>query len=106
MSSTSLPAEEIHCDADGFEFNAVTGTSLMRALRESGFDIEASCDGNMVCGTCCVHVDPEWQAHLQLPSEDERVMLECLPQSAPTSRLACQIVLTRELDGLKLTIPR
>ena len=106
MSSSSEFSQEIVCEADGFEFPSATGTTLMQALRDSGFDIEASCDGNLVCGTCHVYVAPEWLAVLKPAADDERLMLESLPQSTPTSRLACQIALTRDLHGLRVTIPR
>lgn len=106
MTSPTTPTPDLVCEADGFEFPATPGTTLMQALRDNGFDIEASCDGNLACGTCHVHVDPEWVARLTPASEDERAMLDCLPHATPNSRLACQIELTLELQGLRLSLPR
>ena len=103
--ATSHPAT-IACSADGFEFEATVGASLMFSLKHTGFDIEASCDGSLACGTCHVRVHPQWASRLPAPAEDERLMLASLANASPTSRLSCQIVVTPDLAGLSLDIPR
>lgn len=105
MAGTDTTAM-LRCEADGFEFEAAPGTTLMVALRNTGFDIEASCDGNLACGTCHVKVVPEWAGRLPPAADDERAMLDYLPGATATSRLSCQIRLTPELDGLSVEIAR
>ena len=39
------------------------------------------------------------------PSEDEEDMLDLAFSLSETSRLGCQIAMTPELDGLRLTVP-
>ncbi len=102
---SSAPAH-ITCIADGFEFEAAVGASLMASLKHTGFDIEASCDGSLACGTCHVRLHPEWTSRVPPPLEDEQLMLSSLADAAPTSRLSCQIMVTPELAGLSLDIPR
>jgi len=40
------------------------------------------------------------------PAEDyERDLLECLEDVRPNSRLSCQLRLSQQLDGLRVTVP-
>ena len=50
-------------------------------------------------------VDEEWFGRLEEPSEDEEDMLDLAFGLTPTSRLGCQIEVTEELDGLRVTLP-
>eukprot|EP00239_Pterosperma_sp_CCMP1384_P010188 CAMPEP_0197864076 /NCGR_PEP_ID=MMETSP1438-20131217/42009_1 /TAXON_ID=1461541 /ORGANISM="Pterosperma sp., Strain CCMP1384" /LENGTH=283 /DNA_ID=CAMNT_0043482183 /DNA_START=381 /DNA_END=1232 /DNA_ORIENTATION=+ len=67
--------------------------------------MECACGAIMACSTCQVVIDPEWYDRVGAPDEDEQDMLDLAYDPQPTSRLGCQIVLTKELDGLKMTIP-
>ena len=42
---------------------------------------------------------------LEAPSEDEEDMLDLAFGLTTTSRLGCQIIMTKELDGLTLVVP-
>ncbi|HET6970196.1 MAG TPA: 2Fe-2S iron-sulfur cluster-binding protein [Phenylobacterium sp.] len=98
-------------DAEGDEgaeavIDAVSGASLMAAAKAHGVaGIEAICGGSMACGTCHVYVDETWFDQLPAASPDEQEMVACGLDPRPTSRLACQIVVTPELDGLVVTTP-
>ncbi len=81
------------------------GQSLMRALKGCGFDIQAICGGIHACSTCHVYVEPAWFVRLAPPHQDEIEMLdggESFRRDA--SRLACQVPLTADLDGLVVTL--
>lgn len=106
MGDLNTAAQTVLCEADGFEFEAPLGGSLMQALKDTGFDIEASCEGSLACGTCHVQIRHDWAARLPPPGEDERAMLASLPNATPFSRLSCQIRVTPQLVGLCLDIPR
>ena len=51
------------------------------------------------------NVDKKFYDLLSEPSEDEEDMLDLAFGLTPTSRLGCQIVMTKELDGLTLVVP-
>ena len=54
------------------------------------------------CCTCHVYVETEdehWD-HLGEPSEEEEDMLDMAPYLQENSRLGCQIVLSKRLEGL------
>jgi 2Fe-2S ferredoxin len=50
-------------------------------------------------------VDPAWSGLAGSADEMEEAMLAMRPDRCPTSRLACQITLSDELDGLIVTLP-
>lgn len=85
-------------DADG-EANLM---QLATFNRVSG--IEGACGGYCSCATCHVYVE---SAHtLPHPAADEDKMLAgTAAKRGKNSRLACQIQLTAELDGLVVRIP-
>jgi len=81
------------------------GLTVMEAIRDNGFDeLLALCGGCCSCATCHIYVDAEAADKLPAISEDEDDLLESSDHRNETSRLSCQIPLTAELDGLKVTI--
>lgn len=89
-----------------FEIDVAASASLMSAAKDACLPgIDADCGGSMVCGTCHVYVDASWLARLPASSEMEREILDCVPQAHPRARLSCQIAMTPDLDGIKVTIP-
>jgi ferredoxin len=70
-------------------------------------DLECACEGSLACSTCHVIVD---KAHYSLTLtgeilDDEQDMLDLAYGVAPTSRLGCQVRLTKQLEGAVFTIP-
>lgn len=87
-------------------FEAAPGQSLMAAAKTRAVPgIEAICGGAMACGTCHVYVGDDWLPRLPPPSDAEVEIVECGVDPRPGSRLACQIALTADLDGLCVTVP-
>ncbi len=81
------------------------GLSVMEAIRDNGFDeLLALCGGCCSCATCHIFVDPAFIDKLPAMSEDENDLLESSDHRGATSRLSCQVNLTADLDGLRVTI--
>lgn len=59
----------------------------------------------MACSTCHVVVAAEWFDTLPTSSEEEEDMLDFAAGVRRTSRLACQIELTPEMNGLTVSVP-
>ena len=78
--------------------------TLMEALRDNGYDIEASCGGCCACATCHVYIDEKWTNKLKNMDDDEESMLDQAFDVKNNSRLSCQIELSEELDGLEIEI--
>ncbi|OCC25209.1 ferredoxin [Croceicoccus estronivorus] len=85
--------------------DAESGVSVMEAIRDNGFDeLLALCGGCCSCATCHVFIDPAFAGKLPEMSEDENDLLDSSDHRNETSRLSCQVPLTDDLDGLKVTI--
>ena len=84
--------------------DATPGWRVMEVIKDAGLPMRADCGGCCACATCHVYVDDTWLARLK-PASDEEVSLlgESYDQRA-NSRLACQIIVTKDLDGLAVTI--
>ncbi|MGD9470687.1 MAG: 2Fe-2S iron-sulfur cluster-binding protein [Novosphingobium sp.] len=87
-------------DAEGDE-----GASLLEAGQAAGMPLEGTCEGQMACSTCHVIVAKDWFERLQPASEEEEDLLDLAAGARRTSRLACQITLSPDLDGLEVQIP-
>lgn len=87
------------------EAEGAAGDNLLRLAQAVGMPLEGTCEGQMACSTCHVLVAAEWFGRLPPASEEEEDMLDLAAGARRTSRLACQIVLSEEMDGLAITIP-
>jgi len=87
------------------EVEAAPGQRLLDVAWAERQPLEGACEGVMACSTCHVIVDPEDFAKLPPASEEEEDLLDLASHAGRTSRLACQILLTEELERLSVRIP-
>jgi ferredoxin len=87
------------------EIEAPAGSSLLDVALAAGQPLEGACEGQMACSTCHVIVDPADFDRLPRASEEEDDLLDLAWGVGRTSRLACQIMLTNELDTLTVKMP-
>jgi 2Fe-2S ferredoxin len=93
-------------DGQSIEVDGRPGESVMlAALVGMVPGIEAECGGACSCGTCHVHVDPQWREVVGPPRDLEAGMLESLDKVTDASRLCCQIQIGDQLDGLVVRVP-
>lgn len=69
-------------------------------------EIEGACEASLACCTCHVYVDEKFYDKIPEPTEDEEDMLDMAPLLKPNSRLSCQIILNKQLEGLTVTLPK
>jgi ferredoxin, 2Fe-2S len=82
------------------------GGSLMQAAVNHGITgIVAECGGACSCATCLCYVDEAWAQRVGPATGMEQEMLDGTLEARPTSRLACQIRLAGEMDGLVVHVP-
>lgn len=94
-------------DRQGNEYlvDGTNGFALMEVVRDQGtFDLAAVCGGMLSCSTCHVYVDPAWLGRLPEASLDERELVGESSHFASNSRLSCQIKITPEYEGLRVTV--
>mmetsp|Transcript_23686 Transcript_23686/g.69322 ORF Transcript_23686/g.69322 Transcript_23686/m.69322 type:complete len:213 (-) Transcript_23686:95-733(-) len=95
-------------DKEGFEVEAMEGESV-RDLVKRGTTlasfIECSCDGIMACSTCHVVLSPALFGIVGPASPEEQDMLDLAKGLTDTSRLGCQLAVSREFEGETIVIP-
>jgi ferredoxin len=84
---------------------AAPGQRLLDVAWAERQPLEGACEGVMACSTCHVIVDAEQFARLPPATEEEEDLLDLAAHASRTSRLACQIILTEELERLDVRIP-
>merc|ERR1711879_145341 len=96
-----------YVNRDGTESNirGKVGDNVMYLAHRHEIDIEGACEASLACSTCHVIVDPNYFNMLKEPEEEEDDMLDLAPALTSTSRLGCQIILDKKLDGIKVTLP-
>ncbi len=88
---------------DGVALAAMPGESVLAACLRLDLKLQTVCKGRGMCGACRVQVAPEFLPQLPPPSAQEARLLNYLAPGEATHRLACQIILTDHLHGLRLT---
>ena len=83
------------------------GLSVMEgAIQNNIPGIDADCGGSMACATCHVYVEEKWLDKLSKAEDGEIDMIDMAFEPQKNSRLSCQLIVTNELDGLKVTTPK
>jgi 2Fe-2S ferredoxin len=86
--------------------DAPLGQSVLEIAHRNKIDLEGACEGSLACSTCHVIVEQEYFDRLAEPTEDEDDMLDLAFGLTHTSRLGCQIIISDELDGLRVLLPK
>jgi len=97
-----------YVEHDGTEHvvDSQTGVSLMQAAIDNLVPgIDADCGGECSCATCHVMVNENWLEKVGPPGEMEESMLDLNPERQDNSRLSCQVEVSEELDGLRVSMP-
>ncbi len=95
-------------DHEGTErhVDGVCGDSVMQAAVRNGIPgIDADCGGSCACATCHIFVDQDFLAVTGNRGELEAEMLEIADGVQENSRLACQLVIRDDFEGLRVTTP-
>ena len=89
-------ASEKNCDFS-------EGETVLKVAEKNAIPIKSFCEGFGVCGACHVIVE-NLLDKLPPVSDKENDALDRANGVTLHSRLACQIVLTKELDGLRVRL--
>ncbi|KAF7240232.1 Ferredoxin-2, mitochondrial [Varanus komodoensis] len=82
------------------------GDDVLHLAQRHGIDLEGACEASLACSTCHVYVSPDVMDKLPSPEEREEDMLDMAPLLQENSRLGCQIILSKELEGAEFTLPK
>ncbi|EPS34582.1 Adrenodoxin [Penicillium oxalicum] len=95
-------------DKDGtkVELQVAEGDNLLDIAQANDLEMEGACGGSCACSTCHVIVeDPDMFDKMEEPSDDENDMLDLAFGLTETSRLGCQVIMSKDLDGLVVRLP-
>jgi ferredoxin len=95
-------------EKDGSEvtFEVADGDNLLDIAQSNDLEMEGACGGSCACSTCHVVVaNEEMFDKMEEPSDDENDMLDLAFGLTETSRLGCQVCMSKELDGLVVKLP-
>lgn len=84
------------------------GDSLLDVVVDNNIDLDGfgACEGTLTCSTCHLIFKPEDYDKLpDKPGDEELDMLDLAYDVNDTSRLGCQIILTKDMDGLEVKVP-
>ena len=73
--------------------------SLMEVLKASDYNILATCGGMALCATCHIQVIEGPEEYFNA-STTELDLLDTLPNAGLDSRLACQVRINEDMDGM------
>lgn len=92
-------------DGNKFPVKGKIGDNVLYLAHRHNIDMEGACEASLACTTCHVYVNSDFVDKLPEATEKEDDLLDMAPFLKENSRLGCQIVLTRDLNGLELTLP-
>ena len=93
-------------EGDRHTFDVREGDNLLDIASHYDLEMEGACEGSCSCSTCHVIVeDEEMFDKMEEATDDENDMLDLAFGLTETSRLGCQVKMTKELDGLVVRLP-
>ena len=96
----------VSADQQRFTVDVQDGQTLRDVAVAMGIPgIVGSCGGGCACASCHVYVDDAWISKVNARHDMEEMALDMAYDVRPNSRLACQIRMREDLDGLVLHTP-
>ncbi|XP_060820622.1 adrenodoxin-like protein 2, mitochondrial [Bombus pascuorum] len=84
------------------------GDTILDVVVNNEIDLDGygACEGTLTCSTCHLIFSKEVYDKLpDKPTDEELDMLDLAYELTDTSRLGCQIVMSKELDGIEVRVP-
>ncbi|XP_005190104.1 adrenodoxin-like protein 1, mitochondrial [Musca domestica] len=86
--------------------NGKVGDNVLYLAHRYEVEMEGACEASLACTTCHVYVHGDYLEKLPEADEKEDDLLDMAPFLKENSRLGCQIILNKELDGIELELPK
>ncbi|KAL7733780.1 hypothetical protein ACLKA6_011503 [Drosophila palustris] len=82
------------------------GDNVLYLAHRHGVEMEGACEASLACTTCHVYVQNKYLEKLNEPDEKEDDLLDMAPFLRENSRLGCQILLEKSMEGMELELPK
>jgi 2Fe-2S ferredoxin len=91
------------------QVEARIGLSVLEAAHQAKSvgkaNLEGACEGSLACSTCHVILMPDEFNSFPEAKEDEEDMLDLAFGLTEYSRLGCQLIITKDMEGFTFKIP-
>ncbi|KAK5600346.1 Adrenodoxin, mitochondrial [Crenichthys baileyi] len=106
-SDNKVTVHFINRDGEKITVKASPGDSLLDVVINEDLDFDGfgACEGTLACSTCHLIFDEEMYKKLGPVTDEEMDMLDLAYGLTETSRLGCQICLTKSLEGMVARVP-
>ncbi|MFD2163437.1 2Fe-2S iron-sulfur cluster-binding protein [Paradesertivirga mongoliensis] len=98
-----IKVEDNKGEVQNLEIPEGINLNLMETLKAYEYPIRATCGGMALCSDCHCEVLEGWEK-LPEAQEQELITLDSRPDASSASRLACQIKLADEINGLSIRL--
>lgn len=98
----------VRANGERIKSKGKVGDSLLDVIVNNQIDLEGfgACEGTLTCSTChLIFSQADYDALPEKPGDEELDMLDLAYELTDTSRLGCQIVLSKNMQGLEVRVP-
>uniref|UniRef100_W5MXR0 Ferredoxin 1 n=1 Tax=Lepisosteus oculatus TaxID=7918 RepID=W5MXR0_LEPOC len=97
----------VNRDGEKITVQGNTGDSLLDVVIDKNLDFDGfgACEGTLACSTCHLIFEKDVYKQLGPITDEEMDMLDLAYGLTDTSRLGCQICLSKSLDGMTVKVP-
>ncbi|XP_062398180.1 adrenodoxin-like [Sardina pilchardus] len=94
-------------DGERAEVQGCDGDTLLNVVVDQKLDIEGfgACEGTLACSTCHLILEESSYNKLGVVSDEEMDLLDLAFGLTETSRLGCQVCLSKRLNGIVVRVP-
>ncbi|XP_061571897.1 adrenodoxin-like [Cololabis saira] len=106
-SDNKVTVHFVNRDGEKITVKGSPGDSLLDLVINEDLDFDGfgACEGTLACSTCHLIFDEDVYKKLGPVTDEEMDMLDLAYGLTDTSRLGCQICLTKSLEGLVARVP-
>ncbi|XP_034463705.1 adrenodoxin-like [Hippoglossus hippoglossus] len=106
-SDNKVTVNFINRDGEKVTVKGSPGDSLLDVVINEDLDFDGfgACEGTLACSTCHLIFDEDVYKNLGPVTDEELDMLDLAYGLSDTSRLGCQICLTKSLEGMVARVP-
>lgn len=106
-SDNKVTINFVNRDGEKITVKGSPGDSLLDIVINEDLDFDGfgACEGTLACSTCHLIFDEDTYKSLGPVTDEEMDMLDLAYGLTDTSRLGCQICLTKSLEGVVARVP-
>lgn len=93
-------------DGNKISIRGKVGDNLMYLAHRHEIPMEGACEASLACTTCHCYIEGNYSSKLPTAEEKEDDLLDLAPFLKENSRLGCQIILNKDLEGMEVRLPK